>query len=508
MNDDSLLARKLLSVRRNLLLIVLLVLGAISFINSIEIRFNPGHHDGATFVYMGEMWAAGTIPYVQLFDNKPPGVFALIALASWTRHTQWALALIEFVFVMGYILTIKKTLQVCGASAGAVTLGTLVAGLMINLQFYGTGNMPEVYMLWPMAASMLAFVWAIRSRKLRYVFLAGILSGVACMFKPFGLSALMAQIVFTCLQERPRWRDIPAWISANLVGAAAAWAPVIVYFSLHHGLRELLDASFLYNMHYGLASNKSVLDTITILATRLLPVSTLVACLAMGLVEWRMPAAEGSEGRRSLWILTVFWFAAGLLLVLAAGRGYGHYFMSVTPALGLAAALFFWSIEERAVTRGLRLAMGVLVIAPVIMAFCPSLAATIHDDEIGIVHGQPMTGVDVAAWKLRQISTPSGTLLVWGYEPWLFSATHLRNALRYPTTQYIYDSPRSYAQVGDEILSGMRTTPPDFVVVTPWNIEINWPLQSDPVQKQFRQILQSSYTDVWNEDSYRIYKRN
>ena len=487
---------------------LLLVIVAISLANAAEIAFNPAHHDGAIFVYVGEMWAAGTVPYVQLFDNKPPGIFALIALAAHTHHTLWALALIEFLFVMAYILTVKKTLQICGASEGVVLFGTLGAAAMINLHLYGAGNMTEVYMLWPMSASMLAFLWAIESRKIRYVFLAGLLSGVACMFKPFGLSALFAQIAFTCVQERPKGRNCPAWITVNAAGAAAAWIPVLAYFYLHNGLREVLDASFLYNVHYGLASKGSVLDILTMLMTRMLPVSTIVVCLALGMAELRKPTAEIPEARRSLWILTLFWFGSGLVLVLAAGRGYGHYFMSLTPALGLAAALFIWSIQERVPIRGLRLAIGALVFAPVVMAFFPGLAETIQDDKNGLLHHRNLTPVDVAAFQLREIATPSSTLLVWGFEPWLFSSTHLHNALRYPTTQYIYDSPRSYTDVGNEILNGMRTSPPDFVVVTPSDSVINWPHQSDPVQEQFRDILQKSYKEVWNEDSYRIYRRD
>jgi hypothetical protein len=182
--------------------------------------------------------------------------------------------------------------------------------------------------------------------------------------------------------------------------------------------------------------------------------------------------------------------------------------MSLAPALGLAAALFIWYVEERIPSRGLRLAIGALVFAPVLMGFFPGLAETIHDDENGLFGHRKLTPVDVAAYELRQIATPSSTLLVWGFEPWLFSSTHLHNALRYPTTQYIYDSPRSYRDVGNEILNGMRTSPPDLVVMTPSNPEINWPLPSDPVQGKFREILRNSYTEVWNEDSYRIYKRN
>jgi hypothetical protein len=54
----------------------------------------------------------------------------------------------------------------------------------------------------------------------------------------------------------------------------------------------------------------------------------------------------GWQRCRETWILTLLWFGIGLGLVLMAGRGYGHYFMSLTPALAVAAGLFFWSVES------------------------------------------------------------------------------------------------------------------------------------------------------------------
>jgi 4-amino-4-deoxy-L-arabinose transferase-like glycosyltransferase len=482
---NSIVEDKFSGLRHRVPGLTLLASAAITLLNAAEIAFNPGQHDSSIFMYVGEMWAAGVIPYVELFDNKPPGIFALIAIAARTHHTLWAVALIEFLFVMGYILTVRKILQICGGSEAVVLAGTWIAVLFANSHLYGAGNMTEAYMILPMSASMLAFLWAIKSGKTRYVFLAGLLTGVACMFKPFALSTLAAQMAFTCIQDRPKGRNVAAWIAANLAGAASAWIPVLIYFSAYGGMLEMLDASFLYNLHYGMASKQSLLDIVTMLTTRLVPAATMVACLGMGLAELRKPATESSQVRRSLWILTLFWFGAGLVLILAAGRGYGHYFMTLAPALGLAAALFLWSIEEQVSSRGLRLAIAALVVAPLVMASVPSLAEAIHDDKIGLEGGRKPLAVDVAAFELRQIAAPSNTLLVWGFEPWLFSTTHMRNALRYPTTQYIYDSPRSYIQVGNEILNGMRTSPPDFVVVTPWNFEINWPHRSDPVQEQF-----------------------
>lgn len=488
-------------------LIVLLTL-AISLPFSAVVAFIPGHLDGSNFLYIGERWAAGTIPYLELFDNKPPGIFALIALAAHTRHTLWALCVIEFLFVIACIGTIRRILQRCGAPEGTVFFGTLATALMVNSIAYNPGNNPETYMLWPMSASMLAFFIAIESRKLRFVFLAGFCSGLACLFKPFGLSALIAQIVFTLFQGWTNRRAILSSIAANLAGATVGWIPVLGYFSLHGALRELLDASFFYNVHYGVAAQQNLFSRLTMLAERLLPVSTILACLAFGLARSLKNKSKTLYSRDSLWTLTLLWFTGGLLLVLAAGRGYPHYFMSLTPPLGLAAGLFFWSFEEHEMTTRLRVACGALILAPILMTYIPGLIVVARDLRSVMGKHQQMLPVDEAAMELQRIAPRSSTLLVWGYEPSLFYATHLRNASKYPTTQYIYDSPRSYAEVGSVVLNGMRTSPPDFVVITPWDLRMTWPHQSDPVRDEFMAIVQKSYVEVWQKDSYLIYRHH
>jgi hypothetical protein len=114
--------------------------------------------------------------------------------------------------------------------------------------------------------------------------------------------------------------------------------------------------------------------------------------------------------------------------------------------------------------------------------------------------------VDVAARELKSITKPSDTLLVWGYEPWLFSSTHLRSALRYPTTQYIYDSPYQYSRVGPEIVNGIQATKPNFIVVTPWEYDPPRLAQPDRWKAEFVGILAKNYSQVWQADGFTIYE--
>jgi hypothetical protein len=62
--------------------------------------FAPGHADARIFAYIGREWLSGVIPYVDVWDNKPPGIFATIALVFALFPDNFgALAVLEGVWV-------------------------------------------------------------------------------------------------------------------------------------------------------------------------------------------------------------------------------------------------------------------------------------------------------------------------------------------------------------------------------------------------------------------------
>ena len=300
-----------------------------------SIALDPRHDDSSVFLYVGQRWAKGELPYLQNFDNKPPGIFALIAFLSNLGASLWWIALAQFVFVVGTILGVSAILKQMGAPRRAVLFGTVCSALAVNLPFYSPANMTESYMNCPMVLSMLFFLWALDSHRFRDFFLAGLCAGLAFMFKPFGLSALLAQAAFLLMYaiRRRGTRSSLVAVCAIFLGAAVAWTPLIVYFWRHGALKELLDASFLYNVYYGLSSTysltslRSAIKIPGMLAIHLIPVSTMVACLIVGSYQAYKSRTDLFARRRQMWALISLWSAFGLLLVLAAGRGYEQYFL-------------------------------------------------------------------------------------------------------------------------------------------------------------------------------------
>src|SRR6187399_2457518 len=87
-----------------------LLLIAIAFLTlAVLAQANPGTElptrDYGIFVYIGEQITHGKLPYRDMWDNKPPGIFYLNAVALWIgRGSRWGIWLVEFISLFGATL--------------------------------------------------------------------------------------------------------------------------------------------------------------------------------------------------------------------------------------------------------------------------------------------------------------------------------------------------------------------------------------------------------------------
>jgi hypothetical protein len=200
----------------------------------------------------------------------------------------------------------------------------------------------------------------------------------------------------------------------------------------------------------------------------------------------------------------LLWFGFGLALVIEAGRNYPHYFLTLAPSLALAAALLVSEIEPYLAGSALRRQIAAIILAPALLAYVLQLGEL----RSLIPSKRFVTQTDLMAEKIRRAAGPSSSLLVWGYQPWLFYSTGLITAVRYTSTHYIYDSPYSYDSVGQDLLRRMRTTPPDFVVIVIAGFEKpSWLLGPDRVEDEFNAIIGDSYVDIDSVQGMRLLRR-
>jgi hypothetical protein len=120
---------------------------------------DPDPTDAQLFAYFGLQWLYGHIPYVDIWDHKPPGTFAVDALVFLLFPKSFtALAWMEGIFILGCIGTVYLLMRQWGGPWLVASLATASVAVASNLLYYNEyGNLSEMYMLWPATLSMYFF---------------------------------------------------------------------------------------------------------------------------------------------------------------------------------------------------------------------------------------------------------------------------------------------------------------------------------------------------------------
>ena len=464
----------------------------------------------------------GRIPYVDIWDNKPPGIFALIALIfSFYPKSLTALAIFEGLFILGCVTTVyllvRKVLNFWPSAA----LSTVAAAVACNLLVYNErGVLTEIFLLWPATLSMLCFVKGIEARETRWILMAGFCAGLASLFKTPGLSPLLAQIGFIVLLVLYKYYDLSkavVLITAGLAGMILAWLPAVLYFSSHGALADLFDATLFYNLSYGSASQPGLHSIIMNLLYRLEPVAPLTVSAAIATVIIVTDALRSHKntgvdkknitGNEFPWgILLVLWIFADLAGVMAGGRYYPHYFLALIPSLSVLAGFAYSLIVgpgNRSIKMNTKALIAVLLIIVGPLFF--QQAGDLRSLRWLIIDGAPKADWQIVADKLNMIREPNDMLFIWGYQPGIFYETGMKSPSRLLDPHYLGGSEKARNKFGQEMFDSLEKNNPSFIVVRTSDDAIQAKLVT--IFNQLKAFMNNSYELIDVVGKLEIYRK-
>ena len=372
--DDEVPARR----RTWLVGLILIVLVGLA-IKEPELLLPIGPDQG-TYGYVAERILQGQLPYVDAWDNKPPGTYYLHAavLALVPQGDRWAgtciegttqpcgyvaLQVVDFVWAL---LTAVAVLALARA-LGFGPLGSIASALLFVVyanvsQLSKEGSTPEKQLLLPMVLSYLCVVRA-RGRP-GLLALGGVLAGSAFLFKQTAISIPIALGAFW-LTERPLWFGPRAWLPFAL-GYALPLLFVGGYFAAHGGLDELWDAAFGYNLVQARTNAFSIPRAALTGAWHVFSGSTALLWL-LGLGGALIVLARRRSSSSTLMLLLWWAVADALSLALGGAKFAQVYFVQLVPSLALLGGLAIDTAWQA--TRGMTLlrAYGALFLAAVFM---------------------------------------------------------------------------------------------------------------------------------------------
>jgi|GEM_PF-4843641 4-amino-4-deoxy-L-arabinose transferase-like glycosyltransferase len=293
-------------------LILLLILIVQVFLR-LPFLAEPLNLDEATYAQIAHRIAQGQLLYRDMIDVKPPALFFAFQILG--RDTFVIRLLTNLYCLFGTILLFLIGRQLWGGKAGLVA-ALLYAIFGGGVFIEGTQSSPETLMLVPLLASfslfMLGGFW---------VFLAGILAGLAVMFKQTAVFNLLAMLIFAFWQKDFKKAG---WLIA---GAAVFPLFFTFYFIAHGTLPDFLAALFYYSS--GMVKLSFLNPLFKTLYLFLFENSILWILAFIGLV---MLARQ----KRSVNLnLLIFWSLASFVGVYVTGYAMGHYFIQLIPVLCL-----------------------------------------------------------------------------------------------------------------------------------------------------------------------------
>ncbi|MBA3898317.1 MAG: glycosyltransferase family 39 protein, partial [Sphingomonadaceae bacterium] len=298
--------------------------------------------DEQFYLLAGDRLLHGTIPYVDLWDRKPVGLFlvyAAIRLLGGSGIVQYHLVATAIVIGTAWMVFIFA--RRFAGSLGAL-LAALAYMLWLNLASGEGGQSPVFYNPLVLGAAMIVARTVERGARVRVNgCIAMLLIGVAMQIK---YAAVFEGVFFGLTLVWLRWRedarasilaDATLWIGCALAPTALAAG---AYWSIGH-LDDFVFANFVSIARRGHHPFATVAGRFAILCAILAPLVALAA------TNWREQKLR----------FVHLWLAASIFGVIVFGTYFDHYALPVVAPAAIAAA--------PAMERRRRLALAMLAIA-------------------------------------------------------------------------------------------------------------------------------------------------
>lgn len=450
----------------------------------------PLQIDGAMWAYAGRRILEGALPYADVWDQKPPGIYYVFAaVAATSGHAvETALIWLDAVVSGALLLLIYAVARHFASRAIALSVLLPASLVLCHRVLADWGLNTEKFAALFETGALLSLLCAAsaspsRRRDAAIWLGAGALCGAAAMFRQTGVLMLFAASLGARslagghgggAGETLR-RVVLLWL-----GALAAWAPVVVYFAAAGLFDDFLRQVVLYDLtrvgsrggeSARLASGehwRNAWEQGRLAAVLMAPALLGTAWWAGLRARRSAGAAAGGDGR----LVTCVWHLGLVLLLFAVSpRGYGHYLLQAVPA---AAVICAWALN-RARHVPSRVA-GIAVIAAALTGagtLGDHLAFTLHGDNpyrraYRALRERTLALADTA----RRHSASSEAVLLWPPDPAASFYAGRRTPLESSNLTIVYRGKIEQAMPPmSELVARLEAAPPAVVVdTTRWRV--------------------------------------
>jgi len=455
---------------------------AVSLVLRLAFLNEPFERDEGAYAYIGAEILRGAVPYRDVIDMKPPGIYYLYALgiAIFGETTQAIRIFTALYSLLTVYAVFLVTRLISGPTAGLIA--ALLHGIFSSAPLLqGSSSNTEVFLVLPALLIIYFLLQSVEFNHRRNLFFCGIACAASILIKtvamPFVLLAALSTIA------RPRsintGREKMLDISALATGPVMLGSITLAYFFLNGALEDFIYWNMTFPLRYFSSSVGGPLFAST--AVMLLP--TLLPLIVIAI-----PAFFGIICKSRTWkeYVAALTLPAALTAVILPGKHFPHYFILLVPPLAILTAMGiarFWTMQRRQVVCWAAIFVFSLLVS-LSAQFKYYLIYTPYEVSMEKYGPVFVESLDVARY-LKERTSPSDYIFQWGFQMELYYLSSRRSPVPFISSTLV-TGPRNSADSIQQLLAGINQKKPKYIV-----FEKKW--GDLPGSKEMAEIISRDY---------------
>jgi hypothetical protein len=450
-----------------ILLLLVIVLAVLIPSSPVTQTFPDTSRDSGVFLYVGWRVLNGAIPYLQVWDHKPPVIYYLNALGlALTPDSTWGVWMVEVASLtlaaaFGFYL-FKRLYGLFPA--------IFISFLWLFSAFYllSGGNLTTEYALPFQFALLWLFLRAENAPRYGwYGFALGAVTSLLFFTRQNEVAIAIAIGLYLLINRlsRREFRRLANDALPILAGGLTVTALILGYFAVKGAIPAFWDTAFIYNFFY--AEERGTNDRINAILQGMNQLEN-VGLTQLGYWGWGAALAllTFKKERIPVELRSTLWMAAialplELWMVSIGGRPRIPYYLTFLPVFSVFAGFTAWLVFD-SIFKGIPRLAG----AALLLVMVAALGLAFHSDysELSGYYGGQSGDNELTTYILNNTS-PQDTVLMWGAE-----TSYNFVARRASPTRFVYQFALYKGYGGKEyvteFLSDILANRPRLIILT------------------------------------------
>jgi len=510
------------------ILVLLMALLVLTWLLRMNYWDQPFQMDEGVYSYVGWGLLEDLVPYKDVFDHKPPGIYVLYFLAFLLfKPTALSVKLFATIYTLGTVLAIFfLARKLAGATAGclaALLFGIFSSGPRIE----GGGVNTEIFMVLPYTLAAYSLLRAVETKERKQYLLFGLWTGLASTIKQVAMVNLfwVGAYLLVCIW-RAKNRKAVAHVLGDIVlvafGTTLAWLPYCLYFYLKDALHYFYYWQVSFNLDY-IAEGHGAVPNLAVFwhqTKNILCENGILWLLALSGIFWQWQElrkskvlgleSSTSDQQASAWFLMSIWPFFSFLGVSLGGHFYGHYYIQIIPSLAVLGGVGLVKLARRVRVLGIEILRSPISLVLTLLFVKALLLFVITDapyylsynaDQISFhQYHTPLFSVTRFIGKyLQQRTQPDELVYVWATNPEINFY-----ALRKTPNPYLVQRRESRISI-EEVIQSLQKSPPKYIVVI--DEMKRFPQLQDYIRQNYQEETDTELEDLKKLLAFNVYRR-